>query len=137
MFQWERPVRFAEVDQAGLVFFPHFGAYCHDTLERFFEQLPGGYPHMVGPGDTGIPTVHFEADFESPLKYGDIAVIELGVEGVGRRSVSLRYTFRRKADGVVCARIRHTIVVARMSALASVEMPAELRALFEAHRELT
>lgn len=134
-FVFRRPVRFAEVDAAGLVFFPRFHEYCHDVLEALFAALPGGYPHLLRERDLGLPTVHLETEFQSPLRYGDTARIETTVDRIGTSSVTFRHVIRRDADGTVAALVRHVVVTARVSTLTPVPVPADIRALLDLHRE--
>lgn len=84
MFRYERPVRFADVDAARMVFFGRFCDYCHDALEALFEQIDGGYPRLTMVRDVGVPTVHIEFDFKAPLRYGDVAIIEVEVLRMSR-----------------------------------------------------
>jgi 4-hydroxybenzoyl-CoA thioesterase len=134
-FVFRRPVRFAEVDAAGLVFFPRFHEYCHDVLEAFFGALPGGYPHLLRVRDLGVPTVHLETEFTSPLRYGDTARIETTVERIGTTSVTFRHVIRRDVDGHVSALVRHVVVTARVSTLTAVPVPADIRDLLNLYRE--
>ncbi len=133
MFRYERAVRFAEVDAARMVFFGRFCDYCHDALEALFGGVDGGYPRLTMVRDVGIPTVHIDLDYRSPLRYGDVAVIEVEVEDIGGRSITFRHTMRRKADGVVCAVARHVVVTARISQIETVPIPDDVRALLEGH----
>jgi len=133
MFTYRRPVRFAEVDAARLVFFARFHEFCHDALEALFAALPGGYPHLTQVRDIGIPTVHISTDFTAPLRYGDAALFEIEVLEVGRTSVTFRHTVRREADGAVCAVIRQVVVTTKLATLEPVPVPADVRALVEAH----
>ena len=133
MFTYRRPVRFAEVDAARLVFFARVHEYCHDALEAFFAALPGGYAHLIQARDIGIPTVHISTDFTAPLRYGDVAVFDVEVLRIGRTSVTFRHTVRREADGAVCAVIRQVVVTTKLATLEPVPVPADVRALVEAH----
>ncbi len=133
MFRYERPVRFPEVDAARMLFFGRFCDYCHDAVEALFDGIDGGYPHLTMVRDVGVPTVHIEFDFRSPLRYGDIAVIELEVLRIGDRSITFRHTLRRKADGEVCAVARHVVVTAKISRLETVPVPEDVRAVLERH----
>ncbi len=133
MFRYERPVRFAEVDAARMVFFGRFCDYCHDALEALFDAVEGGYPRLTMVRDVGIPTVHIDLDFRSPLRYGDVAEVEVEVLRIGARSVTFRHTLRRQADGVVCAVARHVVVTARISAIETVPIPDDVRAVLERH----
>ena len=76
---------------------------CHDALEAFFGELPGGYAALFRERDLGVPTVHLETDFKSPLRYGDVARFEMAVERVGRTSLTFHHTIRRESDGIVAA----------------------------------
>ncbi len=133
MFTFLRPVRFAEVDAARLVFFAKYPEFVHDALEDLLSGLEGGYPALTGARDVGIPTVHLSIDFSAPLRYGDRARIEVTVERIGTTSVTFRHAVIRDGDGVLCADIRHTIVTARLSTLAPIAIPDDVRALLQAH----
>lgn len=131
MFVFRRPVRFAEVDAAGLVFFPRYLEYCHDALEAFFGELPGGYAALFRERDLGVPTVHLETDFKSPLRYGDVARFEMAIERVGRTSITFRHTIRRESDGIVAATVRHVVVMTRISTLTPIAVADDIRELLE------
>jgi 4-hydroxybenzoyl-CoA thioesterase len=129
MFLFRRPVRFAEVDAARLVFFARYADYCHEALEALFAELPGGYARLTLEQDIGIPTVRIAFEFEAPLRYGDEARFEVEIVRIGRTSVSLRHVIRRDADGALVATADHVIVFARLSTLTPVPIPEDVRAL--------
>ena len=124
-------MRFAEVDAAGLVFFPRYHEYCHDALEAFFGELPGGYAALFRQRDLGVPTVHLETDFKSPLRYGDVARFEMAIERVGRTSLTFYHTIRREADGVVAATVRQVVVMTTISTLTPILVPDDVRELLD------
>jgi 4-hydroxybenzoyl-CoA thioesterase len=129
----ERPVRFEEVDAAGIVFFATFIAYAHEAMERFFDQVDGGYVRLINERRIGFPAVKLESEFSAPLRYGDVAQIETSVARVGTRSATFRYRFVRAADDAVAATVHHTVVLTDLDAMASREMPADVRAALEKH----
>jgi 4-hydroxybenzoyl-CoA thioesterase len=133
MFIYHRPVRFAEVDAARLVFFARFLDFCHDALEALFEAIPGGYNHLALVRDVGIPTVRIEVDFRRPLRYGDVARFEIDILRLGNTSVTIRHVIHRQSDGEIAALIRHVVVVAKMSTLTPIPIPEDVRALLESH----
>jgi 4-hydroxybenzoyl-CoA thioesterase len=133
MFRHERPVRFAEVDAARIVYFAWYLDFCHDALEALFAALPGGYAHLTMVRGIGFPSVRVEADYLAPLRYGDVALIDVSVERLGTRSIALRYALTRSADGVPCAALRQVVVVSRLDALASIDIPDDVRALLAPH----
>jgi 4-hydroxybenzoyl-CoA thioesterase len=130
---YDRPVRFEEVDAAQIVFFPRFLSYCHEAMEGLFDAV-GGYAHLVRIRKIGVPAVHVECDFKSPLRYGDVARIATTVEKLGRSSVTFRYAMTRAADGVDVATIGHVCVVSDLVALKGIPIPDDVRAALEKHR---
>lgn len=134
MFVYARPVRFEDVDAAGIVFFARYLNYCHEAMEAFFGPLQGGYVHLINERHIGLPAVHVEIDFKAPLRYGDEARIEVTIPHVGRSSTKLRYTFVRVRDGMTIAVVEHTCAVSDLTVMKSIEIPADMRALLEAHR---
>lgn len=135
MISFERTVLFEEVDSAQIVFFARFFGWAHEAMERFFGALEGGYPRLVNERRVGMPAVHVESTFHVPLRYGDTIRIETSVARLGRRSAVLRYRMIRKRDGALSAEVRHTVVCSDLKAIASQDMPDDVRALFEAHVE--
>ena len=128
-----RPVRFAEVDAASLVFFPRFLEYCHDALEALFADLDGGYARLTQVRDVGIPTVSVGAEYRSPLRYGDVVLVEIEVLEIGRSSVTVRHTLRRESDQAVAAVAEHVFVTTRLSTLEAVPIPDDVRSILERH----
>ena len=125
-------IRFDDVDGAGIVYYPQFFHLCHAAFEDFFDTAaPISYPQMIRDRRLGFPTVAIESEFTAPLEYGDIAVVELAVERVGRTSAAFRYTIRRKRDGKRSFRARITTVMMDLDSRRPVEIPEELRTILE------
>jgi 4-hydroxybenzoyl-CoA thioesterase len=86
-------VRFGDIDQAGIVYYPRFLHYFHVALEEFFNHEIGiDYPTLMLRHRIGLPTVHLETDFKSPLRFGDVFEIEIRVLSVGETSIKFGYT---------------------------------------------
>ncbi|MFO0677642.1 MAG: thioesterase family protein [Polyangiaceae bacterium] len=135
MFTYECPVRFEDVDAARIVFFPRFFHYAHEAMEAFFDRLPGGYHGLVLGRNVGLPAVHVEADFKSPLRYGDRVVVNVDVEAVGTTSLTLRFDMIRKHDGVLAATLRHVVVSTDLREMRKMPFPDDVRALVTASPE--
>jgi 4-hydroxybenzoyl-CoA thioesterase len=133
MITHDRPVRFEDVDAAGLVFFGRFFSYGHDAMERFFDDLPGGYPALIGERQVGFPAVHAACDYRSPLRYGDVARIRGTVTKLGATSVHLQFVFRRLRDGVDVATVNNVHVCTELRSMTKLPFPADLRAVLERH----
>jgi 4-hydroxybenzoyl-CoA thioesterase len=129
----ERAVRFEEVDAAGLLFFALFAAYAHEAMAALFDALEGGYPGLILRRRIGLPAVAMTSEFKAPLRFGDVAKIDARVARLGNRSAVLSYEFRRASDGVLAATMSHTVVSTDLVAVASCDMPADVRAVLERH----
>ncbi len=132
MFAFERPVRFEDVDAARIVFFPRFFHYAHEAMEAFFDRLDGGYHGLVITRQVGLPAVHVEADFKSPLRYGDRVRVGVVIEKVGTTSLTLRFDMTRIAGNVPVATLRHVVVSTDLGAMKSTPFPDDVRRLVEA-----
>jgi 4-hydroxybenzoyl-CoA thioesterase len=131
---YERPVKFEEVDAAGIAFFARFFNWCHEAMERFFDQLPSGsYVNLIMKRRIGFPAIHLVADWKAPLRYGDVARIETAVIKVGTTSATFRYVLTRVSDGIMAATIEHTTVATDLDTMTKRPLPDDCRKLLEAH----
>ena len=135
MILFERPIKFEEVDAANIVFFARFVNYAHEAMEHFFGGLDGGYARLIVERKIGLPAVHVEMSFASPLRYGDALRIETSVKKIGNRSIVLHYRMFNAATGALSADVTHTVVTTDLRALKSCEMPDDMRALLLQHME--
>jgi 4-hydroxybenzoyl-CoA thioesterase len=104
-------------------------------MEHFFGALAGGYARLILERRVGLPAVHVEISFSSPARYGDVLRVETRVARVGNRSAVLWYRMLHAATGALCCEMKHTVVTTDLAALASCEMPADVRAHLLAHLE--
>jgi 4-hydroxybenzoyl-CoA thioesterase len=134
-FAYVHTVGFEEVDAAGIAYFARFFGWCHDAMAAMLAPLEGGYRGMIE-RRLGLPTVHVEADFASPLKYGDEVRILVSVERMGTSSIALRFGLERgvNAGDVHVATIRHVVVLTNLDDLKHVPLPDALRALLAQHQ---
>ncbi|HVY46843.1 MAG TPA: thioesterase family protein [Minicystis sp.] len=133
MIVYERPVRFEEVDAAGIAFFARFVTWAHEAMEHFFSPLEGGYAGLILARKIGLPAVHLDMSFARPLRYGDVVRIETSCARLGTRSAVLHYVMRHAASGDVAAEVKHTVVTTDLGALKSCPMPEDVRAQLAAH----
>jgi YbgC/YbaW family acyl-CoA thioester hydrolase len=128
-----RPIKFEEVDAAGIVFFARFLGFAHDAMEHFFAGLEGGYPQLIMSRRVGLPAVKVGMVFHAPVKYGDVLRIETSTAHLGNRSATLRYRMIRERDGVLAAEVEQTVVTTNLETVVSCPMPDDVRAIFAAH----
>jgi 4-hydroxybenzoyl-CoA thioesterase len=131
-FKTRIPVRFSDVDEARIVYYPMFFHYFHLAFEELFRARfgPDGMARILNQERIGFPAVHAECDFRSPLRFGDEADIELCVERVGNKSLTFVYRVSRAADGKVSAEGRVICAVTDLNRFRAVDIPPALRSLF-------
>ncbi len=135
MIVLDRPIKFEEVDAAGIVFFARFVNFAHEAMEHFFAGIEGGYAGLIMDKRVGFPAVHVEVSFASPVRYGDTLRIETTTCKVGTRSAVFHYRMRDAKTGALAADFKHTVVISDLVAMRSCDMPADVRALLLAHLE--
>lgn len=133
MVVYERPVRFEDVDTAGIVFFGKFLGYCHEAMEVLFDGTDGGYAHLITKRKIGFPAVKVVAEYKSPLRYGDVMRIAVTVPHVGNTSATLRYRFTRTSDGAHVADIDHVVVCSDLTTVTKLSLPPDVRRVLEAN----
>ena len=88
------PVRFADVDPAGIVFYPRDFEMLNGAVEDWFSQGLGmDFKQMHLIDHIGVPTVKLEVTFLSPSELGDVLTISITPEQVGRSSCTFTALF--------------------------------------------
>ena len=125
-------IRFDDVDGAGIVYYPHFFHLCHNAFEDFFDDAASvSYPQLINAKRRGFPTVAIHSDFSAPLRYGDIALVKLEIEKIGRSSATFNYEIRRKQDSKLCFSAQITKVFMDLDANTVLPIPQDMRDLLE------
>src|SRR5262249_28097750 len=90
MFVYTTPVRFADVDHAGIVYYPRYFHYFHLAFEELWRARMGAraYSDLIDRRNIGFPAVRAECEFSAPLRFGDSAEIELTVAKLGGKSIT-------------------------------------------------
>lgn len=134
-FVTSTPVRFADVDHAGIVYFPRFFHFFHLAFEEMWRARLGAraYVDLLDRDRLGFPAVRAECDYRSPLRFGDVMEIEVRVVRLGRTSVTFGYRVYRAADErvarVLAAEGLTVSAIVDLSRFVATEAPAAVRAL--------
>lgn len=100
-FEIDLPVRFDDVDAAGVVYYPRLLDMCHLAFEDLFSARgPVPYHELFIDQKIGFPTRSVEAEFHSPVEYQGHITIRLSTYEIGLRSV--RFLFEGTQNGVNC-----------------------------------
>jgi len=134
-------VGWGDCDPAGIVYFPRFFEMFHGAMEQWFgDALGQPYEVLIMGRKLGLPSVHTEADFRAPCRFGERLVVELRVPKLGRTSIELQYrVLARRGDALeaeprltgrtVCALM--DLDPQRPSKGRAVAWPSDLRARIE------
>lgn len=143
-FTFTTPVRFADIDHAGIVYFPRFFHFFHLAFEEMWRERLGAraYVSLLDDDRLGFPAVRAECDYRAPLRFGDLAEIELRVLRLGRTSVTFCYRVYKAAEGVegeegatprlLVAEGQTVSAIVDLERFAAVEPPEKVRALLAA-----
>lgn len=135
-FSAEFSVRFGEIDQARVVYYPRFFHYFHQAFEEWFAGALGvSYPDLVLKENIGFPSVRIETEFLAPLRYGDKIRVELELLEIGRTSITVGYTLVRLTDGATSARATIKNVAIDNDTFAPVPITDAWRRRFEKFRD--
>ena len=134
-FTYATPVRFADVDHAGIVYYPRYFHLFHVAFEELWRARlgPRAYVELLDRDRVGFPAVRAECEFKAPLAFGDTAEIELGVARLGGKSITFRYRVFRAADGerarTLSAEGLVVTAVVDLAKFVAVAVPARVTAL--------
>lgn len=129
-------VRFGDIDQAGIVYYPRFLHYFHIAMEEFFSnELAIDYPSVVLQHNIGLPTVHLETDFKKPLRYGDVFEVAVRVLSIGETSIRFGYKAFFENQNIVALEGHNITVCIDMKTFKKKKVPAWLREKLVAYQE--
>ena len=131
------PVRFADVDHAGIVYYPVFIHYSHQTFEEFFRDRLGGeaYVKLLDEDRIGFPAVASSCEYKAPLKFGEEVEVEMSAARIGTKSITFRYRAFRvresEEERTLAAEGQVTSAVVDLAEFSATPVPERLKPLFE------
>ena len=134
-FQFATPVRFADVDHAGIMYYPRFFHLFHLAFEELWRTRigPRAYSELIDRDRIGFPAVRAECDFKGPLKFGDTAEIDVTVSKLGAKSITFRYRVSRAPDDgrerALCAEGTVICAVVDLAKFVAIPVPERVVAL--------
>lgn len=98
-------MRFGEVDAAGVVYFVRIFDYAHRAFEGLLAHIGLPIAGLFQAQRWGMPLVHAEADFERPMRLGEVLEVRVVVAELGEKRVSFAFSICDEA-GVQRATVR-------------------------------
>lgn len=130
-FSCERRIRFSDCDPAGIVFYPQYFVLFNGAMEDWVDALGIGMSNLITKRRTGMPSVRLEADFHAISRFGDTVLLQLEVERVGSKSLTLQWRCVAKDTGELRMALKQVIVTTSLETHQAIEIPADLRAAIE------
>ncbi len=93
MFISEYKITFSETDPGGILFFAEFLKIAHITYERFLDSLNLANNYFLD-DEIALPIVHTEADYFTPVKFGDTLMCEVSIGKLTASSFELFYSLK-------------------------------------------
>jgi len=119
-------IRFQHCDPAGIVYFPQYLVLTNWLVEDWFtEGLDINFTHLIGRRQLGLPLVKLACEFTVPSRHGEHLTLELRVERLGQRSLTL--DIEGHVDGVVRMRCQQVMVQTDLHDGKSTPIPADIR----------
>ena len=127
------PIRFADIDAAGIVYYPKFFDYYHCAFEEMFGDTTGvDYSDWLTKRNVGFPAVHVEGDYKRPLEYGQRLNVAITVPRIG--NTSLDYHFEARTHDGVAAAATVTKVCVTLDKREPIAIPEDLVAVLQKYR---
>lgn len=132
-FKTTRRVEFHETDMAGIVHFSNFYKYMEQAEHEYFRSLGLTIVDTQDDGSVvGWPRVSAQCSFESPVFYGDELEIQLFVERVGVKSLTIKYEFWRDETKIAKGKMKTVCChFTRGEPMKSIEIPKSILKKFE------
>ncbi len=129
-FVREKLIRFHHCDPAGIVFYPQYFLLMHEVVEDWFTHgLDCNYAELIAVSRRGIPMAHVECSFLAPSRIGEHLAFHLGVQRIGRSSLTLGMDGRGGTE--LRFRATFTVVLTSLDNGRPQPIPADLRRAME------
>ena len=127
IFEREQLIRFSHCDPAAIVFFPRYFLMFNNHVEDCFDDgLRLGYARVVAERRIGLPTVAIGCEFQRPSRMGERVRLALGVERLGRSSITLALECRHGDE--LRVRMQQVLVTQSLETGRAVPIADDIRA---------
>jgi 1,4-dihydroxy-2-naphthoyl-CoA hydrolase len=131
-FRVTLPVRFQDVDAAGVLFFGRVFDYCHQAYEELIVSSGADRARYFAGAEVLVPIAHAEADYKTPIRHGEQVTIVIDVTRVGRASFRLRHRVLGPA-GDLRAEAETVHAFVDRATMKPISIPEPLRGFFLRH----
>ncbi len=109
-FTYDRTVRFADTDGAGVVYFARIFSICHEAYEASLGAAGIDLREFFQHPAVAVPLVHAEANFRQPLYCGDRLTITLQPQQLSPHSYLINYQVFKQDTIAATASTKHICI---------------------------
>lgn len=122
------PVRFGEIDHAGVMYYPAIFDRIHRAFEDFWpEALGQTYAEVLADDGIGFPLVDVQASFRRPFRFGDRVEVSIRVARLGTSSIDFAVELSGPGESTARTTARLTTAVIDLEDFTSVPLPPRYR----------
>ena len=123
----KRSVQLSDTDATGVVYFTNQLKFAAEAFENFLKTsgLPLNFifEHLR----VGLPIVHTESEFNSPLYLGEILTLHLKITSIGINSFT--YNVEIQKNGLCAGKVTTTHVALSLCSKKKTRIPEDLKAI--------
>ena len=129
-FQVVEPVRWSDVDAAGVVYFGAFVRFFEIAEEELFGAAGMPYGKLFDRCNCWLPRVKYACEFRAPARLGEELRVHAWVKRLGVRSITLAFAIE-KSDTTRVADCEIVLVCVDRATFKPKKVPSEVRAALE------
>lgn len=127
-FSASYPVRFGEIDHAGVMYYPAIFDRIHRAFEDFWPEVLGQtYAQVLSEDGIGFPLVDVQASFRRPFRFGDQVDVSIEVSKIGAKSVDFLVYLGSPGEVEARATARLTTAVISLDNFRATDLPDRYR----------
>jgi len=129
-FETVIPVRFGDVDYAGIMYYPRFFQNFHAVFEDMFgARLGVPYMSILKERRIGFPMVKIATDFRRPFRFGEPMRLRIECTRIGNSSIDFLYRGFNGQAAEPSVEARATVVTVNLDTLAPIAIPPDILAV--------
>lgn len=126
-FEARLPVQWADVDIAGIMYFPTYWRFAEYAEMEMFRELGFNYATIFEELDFWLPRVRAEAEYHAPALMGDWLRMRTHIEKVGASSVRWKTVIFNERTGEASAQMSLTVAAMDRETKKSTPLPPQIR----------
>ena len=125
-FTIEEPVRWSDVDRAGIIYYGQFLRFFEIAETELFRTVGLPYSQVFDRLDIWLPRVQIHFDFRKPLMLDDLIEVSAYVGKFGTKSLTLRFEVTKKGESGIVAEGHVVLACVSRATFEAIPVPDEI-----------